>query len=191
MRERFTVAAHLSADALAARYRAASDPVPRGRLHMVWLLVAGRPLAEVAAVAGYSTRWVREVVKRDHAPGPDGLAWAGRPGRPAPRQPRRRAAAGRRGAGGARRGARGAAARRRPGDLGQGRGLDRGPHRAGARGAAARLGRPAAHRAQRRTGHSGAPGTAAGRPGRGTRGRRMRRPIDPGPPPPGRSFQKA
>ena len=73
MRERFTVAAHLSADALAARYRAAGDPVSRSQLHMVWLLVSGRPLAEVAAVTGYSTRWVRKVVKRYNAAGPDDL----------------------------------------------------------------------------------------------------------------------
>ena len=73
MRERFTVAAHLSAEELAARYRAASDPVLRSQLHMVWLLVAGRSLTEVAAVTGYSTRWVRKVVKRYNAHGPDGL----------------------------------------------------------------------------------------------------------------------
>ena len=73
MRTRFAVAAHLSADGLAARYRAASDPVRRSQLHLVWLLVSGRPLAEVAAVTGSSTRWVREVVERDNAHGPDGL----------------------------------------------------------------------------------------------------------------------
>jgi transposase len=73
MRTRFSVAAHLSADELAARYRAASDPVLRSQLQMVWLLVSGRPLAEVAAATGYSTRWVREVVKRYNAAGPDGL----------------------------------------------------------------------------------------------------------------------
>ena len=72
-RKRFTVAAHLSADELAGRYRAASDPVQRSQLQMVWLLVSGRPLAEVAAATGYSTRWVREVVTRYNAAGPEGL----------------------------------------------------------------------------------------------------------------------
>ena len=67
------MAAHLSADELAARYRAASDPVRRSQPHMIWLLTSGRPLAEVAAVTGYSTRWVREVVKRYNGAGPDGL----------------------------------------------------------------------------------------------------------------------
>ncbi len=64
MRTRFAVAAHLSAAELAARYRAADEPVRRSQLQMIWLLVAGRSLAEVAGVTGYSTRWVREVVRR-------------------------------------------------------------------------------------------------------------------------------
>ena len=73
MRERFTVAAHLSAEELAARYRAARDPVLRSQLQMMWLLVSGRSLAEVAAATDYSTRWVREVVKRYNAGGPEAL----------------------------------------------------------------------------------------------------------------------
>src|SRR5919199_4881262 len=66
---RFTVAAHLSADELARRYRAARDPVERSRWQMIWLLVSGRPLGEVAAVTGYSTRWVRAVVRSYNADG--------------------------------------------------------------------------------------------------------------------------
>jgi transposase len=72
MRTRFSVAAHLSAEELAARYRAANDPVLRSRCQMIRLLVAGRPLAEVAEVTGYSTRWVREVVRRYNEAGPEG-----------------------------------------------------------------------------------------------------------------------
>src|SRR5919205_3386353 len=71
---RFTVAAHLSAGELARRYRAARDPVERSRWQMVWLLVSGRPLGDVAAVTGYSTRWIREVVKAYNAQGPAALA---------------------------------------------------------------------------------------------------------------------
>jgi transposase len=71
---RFTVAAHLSADELARRYRAARDPVERSRWQMIWLLVSGRPLGEVAAVTGYSTRWIREVVRRYNADGVTALA---------------------------------------------------------------------------------------------------------------------
>src|SRR5919199_6817593 len=71
---RFTVAAHLSADELAARYRASRDPVERSRWQMIWLLVAGRPLREVAVVTGYSARWVREVVRRYNEAGPESVA---------------------------------------------------------------------------------------------------------------------
>ena len=71
---RFSVAAHLSADALLARYRAARDTVERSRWQMIWLLVSGRSLAEVAAVTGYSTRWVRLVVQRYNEAGPAALA---------------------------------------------------------------------------------------------------------------------
>lgn len=71
---RFSVAAHLGAEELAVRYRAARDPVERSRWQMLWLLVSGRRLGEVAAVTGYSSRWIREVVKRYNAQGPDVLA---------------------------------------------------------------------------------------------------------------------
>jgi transposase len=73
-RTRFGVADHLGLEELTARYRAARDPVERGRWQMVRLLVAGRSLAEVADVTGSSTRWVREVVRRYNEDGPDALA---------------------------------------------------------------------------------------------------------------------
>ena len=71
---RFAVAAHLSADELAARYRAARDPVERSRWQMIWLLICGRSLKEVAAVTGFSSRWIREVVKHYNATGAPALA---------------------------------------------------------------------------------------------------------------------
>jgi hypothetical protein len=71
---RFAVAAHLSADELAARYRAARDPVERSRWQRTWLLICGRSLQEVAAVTGFSSRWIREVVKHDNATGAPALA---------------------------------------------------------------------------------------------------------------------
>src|SRR5512147_1434296 len=71
---RCSVAAHLGTEELAARYRAARDPVERSRWQMIWLLVSGRPLGEVAAVTGYGTRWVREVVRRYKELGPAALA---------------------------------------------------------------------------------------------------------------------
>lgn len=41
---------------------------------MIWLLVAGRPLKDVAAVTGYSERWVRAVVRRYNDAGPESVA---------------------------------------------------------------------------------------------------------------------
>jgi transposase len=73
-RTRFGVADHLGLEELTVRYRAARDPVERGRWQMIRLLVAGRSLREVAEVTGYSTRWVREVVRRYNVHGPAGLA---------------------------------------------------------------------------------------------------------------------
>ena len=73
-RTRFGVAEHLGLEEVTARHRAARDPVERGRWQMIRLLVSGRSLREVAEVTGYSTRWVREVVRRYNAEGPDGLA---------------------------------------------------------------------------------------------------------------------
>ena len=73
-RTRFGVADQLGTEELTARYRAARDPVERSRWQMVRLLVSGRSLAEVAEVTGYSTRWVREVVRRYNGQGPEGLA---------------------------------------------------------------------------------------------------------------------
>jgi Winged helix-turn helix len=70
---RFGVADRLGLEELAARQRAARDPVERDRWQMIRLLVAGRSLTETAEVTGYSTRWVREVVRRYNAHGPDGL----------------------------------------------------------------------------------------------------------------------
>jgi transposase len=70
---RFGVADRLGLEELAARHRAARDPVERDRWQMIRLLVAGRSLAETAEVTGYSTRWVRAVVRRYNAHGPDGL----------------------------------------------------------------------------------------------------------------------
>jgi transposase len=73
-RTRFGVAEHLGLEEVRARHRAARDPVERDRWQMIRLLGAGRSLAETAEVTGYSTRWVREVVRRYNADGPEGLA---------------------------------------------------------------------------------------------------------------------
>jgi transposase len=70
---RIVIAAHAGADELEAQYRAASDPVERSQRQIVWLLACGRSRAEVAAVTGYSPRWVSTVLARYNAAGPAGL----------------------------------------------------------------------------------------------------------------------
>ena len=73
-RTRFGVAEPLGREEVTARQRAARDPVERDRWQMIRLLVAGRSLREVAEATGSSTRWVRAVVRRYNADGPDGPA---------------------------------------------------------------------------------------------------------------------
>src|SRR5919199_6967178 len=70
---RIVLAAHASSAELEAQYRAASDPVERSQRQIVWLLACGRSRAEVAAVTGYSARWVSTVLARYNVAGPAGL----------------------------------------------------------------------------------------------------------------------
>jgi len=73
MPRRLAVADHLPAAALAARYRAAADPVARSHWQIVWLVASGRTCAEAAAATGYCVAWVRAVVGRYNREGPAGL----------------------------------------------------------------------------------------------------------------------
>jgi hypothetical protein len=52
-----TVAAHLSLDELAHRYRKAVDPVERSHFHIIWLLAQGKRVSEVALVTDYCPNW--------------------------------------------------------------------------------------------------------------------------------------
>ncbi len=65
--------AHLSTAELGQRYRAARDRVARSHLQIVWLFSQGRDERDVAAVTGYSGRWLAEIVRRYNEEGPDGL----------------------------------------------------------------------------------------------------------------------
>src|SRR5262249_59218563 len=65
--------AHLELDDLERRYRRARDPVERGHFHLVWLVAAGTPTAEVARVTGYSVTWIYEVARRYREGGPAAL----------------------------------------------------------------------------------------------------------------------
>jgi transposase len=63
----------LSAEQLKDRYRRAGDPVLRAHLHIVWQLSLGKSLREVAELAGYSTKWVKEIAGRYEELGVEGL----------------------------------------------------------------------------------------------------------------------
>jgi hypothetical protein len=71
--KRIDLVAPASADELEARYRTARDPVARSQFQILWLLACGRPRGEVAAVTGYSLRWIRALIRRYNAHGPDGV----------------------------------------------------------------------------------------------------------------------
>jgi transposase len=61
---------HLSSFELEARYETAAEPVAKSHFHALWLLSAGYGVDEIAELLSFSTRWVRELIKR----GPDRLA---------------------------------------------------------------------------------------------------------------------
>lgn len=76
-RPRLTIAPHLTHDEIARRYRACRCGVEKTHWQALWLLT--RPdeppsPAEAAAQLGLSAGWVRALIKRWNADGPDGLA---------------------------------------------------------------------------------------------------------------------
>lgn len=68
-----TINAHLSSFELEARYEAAADPVAKSHFHTLWLLSSGYEVDEVAELLSFSTRWVRELIRRYNEAGPDRL----------------------------------------------------------------------------------------------------------------------
>ena len=69
-----TVAAHLSLDELAHRYRKAVDPVERSHFHIIWRLSQGKRVSEVALVTDYCPNWIRILARRYNQHGPQVLA---------------------------------------------------------------------------------------------------------------------
>ncbi len=74
MTKRIEVKTKLTAEALHERYRQASDAVERTHWHMLWLLKEGKSAREVAALLGYTARWVREIVRRWNERGAAGIS---------------------------------------------------------------------------------------------------------------------
>ena len=68
-----TVTPQLSVEELAVRYRQAHDPVARSHWQIVWLVAQGHHVPEVAQLVGYSANWVRAIIRRFNAGGPEAL----------------------------------------------------------------------------------------------------------------------
>ncbi|WP_442582071.1 helix-turn-helix domain-containing protein [Mesorhizobium sp. ASY16-5R] len=68
-----TITSHLCAAELACRYETAGEPITKSHFHALWLLSQGYDVKETAALLSFSTRWVRSLVKRYNAGGPEQL----------------------------------------------------------------------------------------------------------------------
>jgi hypothetical protein len=68
-----TINPHLSTAELERRYETAADPIAKSHFHALWLLSRGYEMVEVAELLSFSTRWVRILIKRYNAGGPDRL----------------------------------------------------------------------------------------------------------------------
>ncbi|MCL4276012.1 MAG: helix-turn-helix domain-containing protein, partial [Anaerolineales bacterium] len=64
---------HLSSSELEHRYETAAEPIAKSHFHALWLLSRGYDLDEVADLLSFSTRWVRSLIKRYNAGGPEQL----------------------------------------------------------------------------------------------------------------------
>ena len=76
-RPRLPVVPHLAPAEVARRYRSCRGGVEKTHWQVVWLLTRGPASpapAEVAAQVGLTPAWVRTILKRWNAGGPDGLA---------------------------------------------------------------------------------------------------------------------
>ena len=68
-----TINVQLSSVELEARYETAADPVGKSHFHALWLLSSGYEVEEVAELLSFSTRWVRELIRRYNEGGPETL----------------------------------------------------------------------------------------------------------------------
>jgi len=66
-----TLARHLTIEELGKRYRKARDGVDRSQWQIIWLVAQGKHSGEIAAMTGYRVGWIRALVRRYNADGPD------------------------------------------------------------------------------------------------------------------------
>jgi transposase len=64
---------HLTTEALEKRYRDEKDGVGRSHWQILWLLSSGKRTGEVAQATGYSVPWIRSLIHRYNAQGPEAV----------------------------------------------------------------------------------------------------------------------
>src|SRR3954471_2415771 len=67
------VADHLSVSALEQQYRSCTDVTAARHRQTIWLLAKGHEMAEGAATVSDARRWVKRLLARDNAQGPQPL----------------------------------------------------------------------------------------------------------------------
>src|SRR5574341_2643690 len=70
---RLEVAGHLTVTELFERYRGAEGPALKAHLQVIWLKAQRWGTREVARCTGYKPDWVRRLVRRYNAHGPESL----------------------------------------------------------------------------------------------------------------------
>lgn len=73
MAHRIRLAPHLSTEELFARYRLAKRTAEKTHWQVLWLLSQGKTSQQAAEVTGYSQKWVRRLVARYNAGGPEAM----------------------------------------------------------------------------------------------------------------------
>jgi transposase len=73
MSRRIHVEGHLSTEELQQRYRNATHPAEKMRWQALWLVSKGESADEAAGVTTYTADWVRTLVRRYNAGGPDAI----------------------------------------------------------------------------------------------------------------------
>jgi transposase len=67
------VTAHLSLDALEARFVASRDARESRHVQTIWLLAKGHTVAEVSEMTAFGVRWIEQLLARYNAEGPQAL----------------------------------------------------------------------------------------------------------------------
>jgi transposase len=73
MTQRTDVAAHLTSDELKLRYRSCRSAKEARRWQALWQLSLGHSITETAALTGFHRNWVRTLLQRYNAGGPDAV----------------------------------------------------------------------------------------------------------------------